>query len=63
VFKDGTVKQISKEEVIRIEKDWKYWTARRRARKVAFEEIEGQLLSGMSKEEIWEKAGLEEVDF
>lgn len=59
-LKDGGGERVTKEEVDRAEKDAKYWGARRRARLAAFQELEGMLLTGISKEDIWEKAGLEE---
>jgi hypothetical protein len=59
-FKDGSIKQVSKEEMEGVEKEWKYWNGKRRVRKSAFEAVEDQLRDGMTKEEIWEKAGLEQ---
>ncbi|KAJ5033627.1 uncharacterized protein L3040_008739 [Drepanopeziza brunnea f. sp. 'multigermtubi'] len=59
-FQQGTVKTVTTEEVENVEKDLKYWGGKRTARKRAFEAVEGQLREGMTKEDIWDKAGIEE---
>lgn len=59
-FKSGNVKMVTKEELERIEKEYRYWSTKRKARKIAFENLEAELLVGFTKEEIWERAGLEE---
>jgi 26S proteasome regulatory subunit (ATPase 3-interacting protein) len=59
-FKDGSVKMVTKEELDRTEKELRYWGAKSKARKDGFRNLEAQLLEGMTREEIWEKAGIEE---
>ncbi len=59
-FKEGSVKILSREEVERAVREERYWGVARRKRKGAFEGLEGVLREGMSREEIWERAGLEE---
>jgi 26S proteasome regulatory subunit (ATPase 3-interacting protein) len=61
-LKEGSVKQISKEHMETIEKEWRYWTAKKKARKNAFYALEGQFADAMPKEELWEKAGIESED-
>lgn len=62
-FKEGAVKTVKREDVERVERELVYWGKKRRARKVAFENLEEHLLAGMSREDIWEKVGIEpEVD-
>lgn len=58
-FKQGSVKMITKEEMDKVEREFKYWGTRRRARKNAYRNLEAQLLVGMSKDEIEEKVGVE----
>jgi hypothetical protein len=59
-FKTGKVKQVSKEEMVRVEKEFKYWGLKRRVRKSAYENLEDMLLgTGKGKEEIREEAGIE----
>ncbi|KAH8592356.1 Tat binding protein 1-interacting protein-domain-containing protein [Bisporella sp. PMI_857] len=59
-FKEGEVKPVTAEEKEKIEKESKYWSGKSTKRKKAFEHLEAMLMDGMSKEEIWERAGLEE---
>lgn len=59
-FKDGSVKTVTKEELDRTEKDLKYWYMKRKARKEGYANLEANLLEGMSKEDIMEKAGIED---
>lgn len=59
-FKDGSVKMITKEELDRTEKDLRYWYTKRKARKEGYANLEANLLEGMSKEDIMEKAGIED---
>lgn len=59
-FQQGAVKTVTTEEVARVEKEMAYWGAKRTARKRAYEAIEAQLREGMTREEIWDKAGIEE---
>ena len=58
-FREGSTKQISREDAEGVEQESKYWGMRRRARKEAFLQLEALLLDGMTKEEIWERAGIE----
>tara|TARA_R110002060_G_scaffold62119_2_gene71537 strand:- start:98 stop:568 length:471 start_codon:yes stop_codon:yes gene_type:complete len=58
-FKEGSIKTVTREEVEKVEKDLKHWGAKNLARKKAFENLEAVLLDGMSREDIWEKAGIE----
>ncbi|KAG4429210.1 hypothetical protein IFR05_015302 [Cadophora sp. M221] len=58
-LKEGIVKTVTTEEVEKVEKDLKYWGGKRLVRKRAFENLEGVLRDGMTKEDIWEKAGIE----
>jgi 26S proteasome regulatory subunit (ATPase 3-interacting protein) len=55
-------KLVTKEETERVDKDFRYWSAKRQARKRAFDELEDIFLAGMSREELWEKAGIEGED-
>jgi len=61
-FKSGDIQMVTKEEMDRTEKEFKYWSLRRRERKKGFESLLGILQDaiGGSKEDIWEKAGIEE---
>lgn len=62
-YKSGTVKMITKEELDKTEKEWKYWSQKRMMRKKAFKELEGDLLDameGLTREDLWDKAGIEE---
>ncbi|KAH6721101.1 Tat binding protein 1-interacting protein-domain-containing protein [Leptodontidium sp. MPI-SDFR-AT-0119] len=58
-LKEGIVKTVTTEEVEKVEKDLKYWGNKRLIRRRAFENLEGVLRDGMSKEDIWDKAGIE----
>jgi 26S proteasome regulatory subunit (ATPase 3-interacting protein) len=59
-FKDGSVKMVTREEVERVDREFRYWGGKRGVRKNAFGNLEGVLLEGMSREDVWEKAGVEE---
>jgi 26S proteasome regulatory subunit (ATPase 3-interacting protein) len=59
-FKEGAVQMVTRDEMDRVEKEFKYWSQKRSARKTAFANLEGHLLEGMGREEIWEKVGVEE---
>ncbi|TAQ83119.1 hypothetical protein B7494_g8558 [Chlorociboria aeruginascens] len=61
-LKTGAVTQVTKEEMERAEKEWAYWTKKRKERKGLFEGLEYVLLEGMTREEIWERAGIESDD-
>lgn len=55
------MKIVTKEELEKVEKEFKYWAKKRGDRKKAFQSVEDILLEGeMSREDIWEKAGIEE---
>lgn len=58
-YKDGAVKMVTKDEIENVEKEFKYWGARRKARKNGYFNIEGQLLEGYTRDEIEEKIGFE----
>jgi 26S proteasome regulatory subunit, ATPase 3, interacting protein len=60
-FKGGAVKMVTKEEVSKVEKEIKEWGSKRKRRMDAFKGLEAMLLQGpWSKEELWEKAGVDE---
>lgn len=61
-FKDNGVKMVSKEAAEKVERERRYWEVKRRARKECFLGVEGIFLEGMKKEELWEKAGIEDGD-
>ncbi len=58
-FKNGSAKMVTKDEMDKTEKEFKYWTGKRSARKRAFENLEALLLDGMTRDEIWDKVGIE----
>jgi 26S proteasome regulatory subunit (ATPase 3-interacting protein) len=62
-FQEGAVEMVKEEDVKRVERDLKWWQKMRKVRKHAFEGLEDVLRQGMSKEDIWEKAGLDEDVF
>jgi hypothetical protein len=43
-----------------VEKDYKYWSNKRKIRKAAFFSVQSILEDNMTKDDIWEKAGIEE---
>ena len=59
-YKDGSVKMITTEDMEKVEKEFKYWGARRKARKNGYLNLYAQLSEGFSKDEIEEKVGVEE---
>jgi 26S proteasome regulatory subunit (ATPase 3-interacting protein) len=60
-FKEGGVKMVSKEEVMNVDREVKEWTTKRKRRMDAFKGLEEICLQGpWKKDELWEKAGLEE---
>lgn len=61
-FTSGREKLVTKEETERIDKEFRYWSAKRQARRRAFDDLEDIFLAGMSREELWEKAGIEGED-
>lgn len=61
-LKEGSVKQISKEDMETVEKEWRYWTTKKKGRKNAFDNLQGQFADAMPKAELWEKAGIESED-
>jgi len=59
-LRSGEVKQVTREEVEKCQREWAYWGKKRILRKRAFEEVEGRLIeAGKTREEIWEGAGVE----
>ncbi|PQE26477.1 TBP1-interacting TBPIP protein [Rutstroemia sp. NJR-2017a BBW] len=52
---------LSKEEVQRVEREWGFWGKVRERRKKTFEGLEGMLMEGMglSREDLWERIGVE----
>ncbi|PQE07949.1 Tat binding 1-interacting protein [Rutstroemia sp. NJR-2017a WRK4] len=52
---------LSKEEVQRVEREWGFWGKVRDGRKKTFEGLEGMLMEGMglSREDLWERIGVE----
>jgi len=61
-FKDAAVKMVTKEEAERVEKEFKYWATKRKVRKECFLTLEAMFLEGMPRDEIWERAGIEDGD-
>lgn len=53
---------MTKEESEKVEREFRYWGARKKARKVAYLNLEDVLCAGMTRDEIWEKAGIEDGD-
>lgn len=58
-YKSGREKLVTKEETETVDREYRYWSARRQARKRAFDDLEDLFLAGMSRDELWEKAGIE----
>ncbi|TVY64193.1 Homologous-pairing protein, partial [Lachnellula suecica] len=54
-FRDGGVQMVTREQAEAVEKEARYWAARKKARKECFLNLEGLLLDQMTREEIWEK--------
>ncbi|CZR57628.1 uncharacterized protein PAC_07517 [Phialocephala subalpina] len=55
-FKSGAVKIVTKQELEKVEKEYKYWAKKRVDRKKAFQGVEDLLLQGeMTREDVWEK--------
>ncbi|KAH8819719.1 Tat binding protein 1-interacting protein-domain-containing protein [Xylogone sp. PMI_703] len=62
-LKNGSVEKVSKEEMERIGREWKFWDRAARIRRKCFLELEDTLVeAGMGREELWEKAGVEDVE-
>ncbi|KAH8779330.1 Tat binding protein 1-interacting [Hyaloscypha finlandica] len=60
-FTEGAVKMVTKEEVSKVGREVKEWAVKRKKRMDAFKGLEAMLMQGpWSKEELWEKAGVEE---
>jgi 26S proteasome regulatory subunit, ATPase 3, interacting protein len=60
-FKEGAVKMVTREEVEKVDREVREWSAKRKRRVDAFKALEEMVLQGpWSREELWEKAGLEE---
>ncbi|KAI1004126.1 hypothetical protein K3495_g4084 [Podosphaera aphanis] len=52
--------KVTKDDMLRVEKDLRYWTHKRAARKGAFQALEDLMLENKPKEELWQEAGIEE---
>lgn len=61
-YKDGTVKMVTKDEIANVEKELKYWGARKKARRNGYLNLEGVLLEAFTKEQIEENIGCE-IDY
>jgi 26S proteasome regulatory subunit (ATPase 3-interacting protein) len=60
-FKEGIMKMVTKEEVAKVDRELKEWGIKRKKRIEAFRGLEDACLQGpWKREELWEKAGLEE---
>jgi hypothetical protein len=61
-LKAGEVKQVSKEDMARVEKEHKYWAMKRKVRKQAYEVLEDMLLGSGEKtrEELREELGVDD---
>lgn len=53
------MRTVTTEEVEKVEKDLKFWAGKRGSRKKAFGNLEAVLLDGMSRDDVWERAGIE----
>lgn len=58
-YRNGREKMVTKEEKEKVDAEYKYWAAKRQARKRAFDNLEDLFLAGMTREELWERAGIE----
>jgi len=58
-FREQGVQAISEEEMQAVEKEHSFWRAKMAARKKAFDNLVAALMEGMTKEQIWDLAGLE----
>lgn len=62
-LRNGKVQRVSKEEMEKAEREWKIWDRTAKVRRKCFLELEATLLeAGISKDELWERAGIEEVE-
>jgi 26S proteasome regulatory subunit, ATPase 3, interacting protein len=60
-FREGSAKMVTKEEVAKVDRELKEWGIKRKKRMDAFRGLEDACLQGpWTREELWEKAGLEE---
>lgn len=62
-YKRGQINKLTRDEVMKVEKELKYWTLKRLARKRSFQNLEDLLLETKSREELWEEAGIEEDNY
>ncbi|RDL31772.1 uncharacterized protein BP5553_09174 [Venustampulla echinocandica] len=60
--KNGGKGAVTKEEAERVQKEYAYWKSKMGVRKRCFRELEGMLMEGMSRDEIWERVGIEDVE-
>jgi 26S proteasome regulatory subunit (ATPase 3-interacting protein) len=59
--REGGVKMVTKEEVAKVDRELREWGIKRKKRMDAFRGLEDACLQGpWTREELWEKAGLEE---
>lgn len=61
-FRDRGVEMVTREESERVEREARYWAAKRRVRRECFLSIEALFLEGMPRDEVWERAGIEDGD-
>lgn len=59
-LREGGTEVVTSEEVDRVGKEWSYWGRMRGVRMKGFKAIEGMLLEGLERDDIWERAGIEE---
>lgn len=52
-------KIATQEQTRKVDAEYKYWSGKCAVRKKVFREVEGMLLEGMTREDLWEKAGIE----
>ncbi|KUJ14863.1 TBPIP-domain-containing protein [Mollisia scopiformis] len=60
-YKGEGRKVVTREESEKVEREWKYWGKKRGDRKKGFLNLEAVMLEGeLKREDLWERAGLEE---
>ncbi|RKF63101.1 Homologous-pairing protein 2 [Erysiphe neolycopersici] len=59
-YRSGENKMVTREELLKVDKELIYWTKKQLARKRAFQCLEDLLLETKTREELWEEAGIEE---
>lgn len=53
---------VTKEEAEMVQREYAYWKKKMGVRKRCFRELEGLLMEGMSRDEVWERVGIEDVE-